>query len=50
MNRTGYKILGLVVWRGGRWYLRRHTPSRRKLLVALAALVGAGVLARRLAA
>jgi hypothetical protein len=54
MNRTRYKILGLVVWRGGSWYLRRHLPSRRKLVLAgaggVAALAGAGVLARRLAA
>lgn len=54
MNRTGYKLLGMVVWRGGKWYLRKRVPSRRKPLVLAAgsasALVGATVLARRLAA
>ena len=40
----GYKILGYVVWNGGRIYLRRrysHLPSRR---VALIGLVGVIVL------
>jgi hypothetical protein len=43
MNGSGYKLLGMVVWRGGKWYLRRSygylIPSRRT--VALAATVGA---------
>jgi hypothetical protein len=51
MNGTGYKLLGFAVWRGGKWYLRKRIPSRRKLLVAAAggasALAGATVLARR---
>jgi hypothetical protein len=53
MNGTGYKLLGLAVWRGGKWYLRRRLPSRRKVLVRVAggasALAGAALLARRLA-
>lgn len=30
-----YKLLGYVVWRGGRWYVRRRFGGvRRKLAVA----------------
>ena len=54
MNGTGYKLLGLVVWRGGKWYLRKRGPSRRKLVLVgvggASALAGATLLARRLAA
>ncbi len=42
-----YKVVGYVVWRGAKWYLRRRYPgTRRKLAVATVggALV-AGVLA-----
>lgn len=42
----GYRLLGWVVWRAGKWYLRRRLPSRRlpaagtvALLTAVAALV-----------
>jgi len=42
MNGNGYKMLGMLVWRGGKWYLRRRLPSRRTL--ALASLGGASVL------
>ncbi len=28
MSATGYKLLGFVVWQGGKWYLRRRLPSR----------------------
>jgi hypothetical protein len=46
MNGTGYKLLGLIVWRGGKWYVRRRLPSRRALaLSVLAATVGVSVLA-----
>jgi hypothetical protein len=42
----GYKILGFVVWQGGRWYARRRVarmlPSRR---VATAAFVVSAVAA-----
>ncbi|HTA05188.1 MAG TPA: hypothetical protein VK774_02400 [Solirubrobacteraceae bacterium] len=54
MNGTGYKLLGLAVWRGGKWYLRKRLPSRRKLVIAsaggLSALSAAAVLARRASA
>jgi hypothetical protein len=53
MNGTGYKFLGLVVWRGGKWYLRKRLPSRRKVALSAlggaSALAGVGLLARRLA-
>ena len=52
MNGTGYKVLGFAVWNGGRWYLRRRVAVRRvalKGLAVAAGLVGAVVLARRLA-
>jgi hypothetical protein len=52
MSGTGYKLLGLVVWRGGKWYLRRRVPSTRKLALVgaggVTAAVGAALLARRL--
>jgi hypothetical protein len=51
MNGTAYKLLGLAVWRGGKWYLRKRLPPRRKLALAsvggLSALGVAAVLARR---
>jgi hypothetical protein len=38
---NGYKLLGYVVWRAGKWYLRRRLPSRRAVAVAgAAALTG----------
>jgi hypothetical protein len=37
----GYKILGYVVWNGGKWYAR-HRVSRAKRFGA-AGLVGLGV-------
>lgn len=45
----GYKLLGLVVWKGGRWYLRRRygrlVPSRRVALAGAVGLLAAGVAA-----
>jgi hypothetical protein len=45
MSASGYTLLGKVVWRGGKWYLRRSyghlVPSRRT--VALALVVSGGV-------
>jgi hypothetical protein len=38
-NSKRYAILGYLVWHGGKWYLRRRLPSKRKI-----ALVGAGAL------
>jgi hypothetical protein len=51
MNGNGYKLLGYVVWHGGKWYLRRRLPSTRLLAATiLAVLTGAAaavLLARR---
>jgi hypothetical protein len=52
MNGNGYKLLGYVVWHGGKWYLRRRLPSTRVLATAAAALTGVAavaLLARRAA-
>ncbi len=53
MSANGYRLLGLIVWRGGRWYLRRRMPARRTLLsgglLAAGVLVALAVLARRAA-
>jgi hypothetical protein len=40
----GYKILGFVVWHGGRWYLRRRYGDRPKKIF-LGALVLGGIAA-----
>jgi hypothetical protein len=52
VNGTGYKLLGFAVWRGGKWYLRKRVPSRRKLALVgaggVTAAAGAAVLVRRL--
>jgi hypothetical protein len=37
MNGNGYKLLGFIVWRGGKWYAGRKLPSAR---VAAAAALG----------
>jgi hypothetical protein len=42
MNGTGYKLLGYLVWQGGKWYLGRRLPSGRT--IALSGLAAAGVL------
>jgi len=53
MSNNGYRLLGYVVWQGGKWYLRRRLPSTRKLvlsgLVVCAGLTGAALVARRAA-
>jgi hypothetical protein len=53
MNRNGYKILGYLVWNGGKWYLRRRLPSARRVGLSVAglalALAGGAVLVRRVA-
>jgi len=47
MNDTGYKLLGVAVWRGARWYLRRnygrYLPSRRALSAATVAIAVGGL-------
>jgi hypothetical protein len=54
MNGNGYKLLGFIVWRGGKWYARKRLPSARALaLVAvggLSAVAVAGAIAKRAAA
>jgi hypothetical protein len=53
MNANRYRILGYVVWRGGRWYLRQRLPRARKLVLAGVTATGgalaATMLAKRLA-
>ena len=52
MNGNAYKLLGFAVWKGGKWYLRRHVAVRRIALKGAAAaggLLGAALLAKRLA-
>jgi hypothetical protein len=44
-----YGLLGYVVWHGGKWYLRRRLPSRRKLALAGGGAIGALTLAALLA-
>ncbi len=44
----GYKVLGYLVWRGGKWYIRRRVAggARKKLAMAgLVALALGGALA-----
>jgi hypothetical protein len=43
----GYKLLGFVVWQGGKWYLRRRFQETRLKLAAtaLAGLLIAGAVA-----
>jgi hypothetical protein len=42
----GYKLLGYLVWRGGKWYVRRRVREGRRglAIAAIVALVLAGVL------
>jgi hypothetical protein len=52
MNGNRYKLLGFVVWQGGRWYLRRRLPSARRVALTGAAtataLLGGAALLKRL--
>jgi len=45
----GYELLGRLVWRAGKWYLRRRLPSRRTGAAAALALLGASAVAVALA-
>lgn len=53
MNGNRYKLVGFVVWQGGRWYLRKRIRSARRLAVGGAAVAGtltaAALAAKRLA-
>ena len=42
-----YKLLGFVVWQGGKWYARRRMQDtgRKVALVAVSAAVAAGLIA-----
>ena len=46
ITAMGYKILGYLVWRGGKWYARRRLQGARRTaaISAVGALVLAGVL------
>ncbi len=52
MGATGYRLLGMAVWHGGKWYLRRRAGAARALakrgLLGGALLLALAVLARRL--
>jgi hypothetical protein len=52
VNRNSDRLVWYLLWRGGRWYLRRRLPSTRRLVLAglasVSALVVAALLARRL--
>jgi hypothetical protein len=52
INDHRYGLLGYVAWQGGKWYLRRRLPSRRKLALSGAGVLGAltvvALLAKRL--
>ncbi len=53
VSGNGYKLLGYVVWHGGKWYIQQRLPSPRAMagagIAALSMLVVAVLLARRLA-
>jgi hypothetical protein len=53
MNGNRYKLLGFVVWQGGKWYLRKRARSAGKLLAgglaAAGTLTAAALAAKRLA-
>jgi hypothetical protein len=40
----GYKVLGFVVWHGGKWYLRRKYGKQARTVV-LGALLAGGIVA-----
>jgi hypothetical protein len=48
----GYKLLGFVVWQGGKWYVRRKVngAARKVAIAGLGALVLGGVIAAQRAA
>ena len=53
MSSTAYRLIGFVVWRALKWYLRELVPSRRRIVLSLTAVLAgaatAGALLRRLA-
>lgn len=49
MSANAYRLVGYLVWKGGKWYLRQRLPAARTLATR-GVLVGAGVTAVALAA
>jgi hypothetical protein len=51
MNAMAYKVVGFLLWKGGKWYLRQRLPPARTLalrgLAAGGAITAAVLLARR---
>jgi hypothetical protein len=51
MNANRYRLLGYLVWQGGKWYLRRRLPSGRTFaagaLIAVGTLTAAAAAAKR---
>lgn len=51
MTSTGTRLVGLAVWHGGRWYVRRRWEATRRLrrigLIIAGALIVAAVLVKR---
>jgi hypothetical protein len=46
MSSTAYRLIGFVVWRALKWYLRELVPSPRKIVLsALGAFALAGLAA-----
>jgi hypothetical protein len=41
VNGNGYKLLGFAVWRGGKWYVRRKLPLRRRTAAGTLGMVAA---------
>jgi hypothetical protein len=37
----GYKVFGLLIWRGARWYVRRRYPGAPRKLLAGGVVLGA---------
>jgi hypothetical protein len=51
MSATAYRLVGYVVWKGGKWYLRKRLPPARTLawrgLLTGGALAAMVLVARR---
>jgi hypothetical protein len=51
MSKNSTRLLGFVVWQGGKWYVRRRLADTRRLrragLLAGAGLITVVVIARR---
>jgi hypothetical protein len=47
LDRIGYKVLGMAVWHGGKWYLHRRYPgaARKSAIAAVAAVAFVGLAA-----